>query len=217
MRFVRILFALAIAGIVIGGPYGYYLYKRTSLRNFHVVREGVLYRSGQLSLPGLKRVIFEQGIKTVVTLRYSDNPETAPPDLEEETYCNLMGINHFRIPYRPWWASDGTVPADQGVKTFLKIMNDPAHYPGLVHCFAGIHRTGALCAVYRMEFDHWNNTQAIQEMRNLGYADDHMDVMTYLENYHLQSQPVRNDNYQGPNNIRPASHSTERKAMSDER
>ena len=48
----------------------------------------------------------------------------------------------------------------------------------LIHCFAGIHRTGVYCAVYRMDHDGWSNREAIAEMRALGYAtlDDDLDV-----------------------------------------
>jgi protein tyrosine/serine phosphatase len=62
-------------------------------------------------------------------------------------------------------------------------MSDPANHPVLVHCFAGIHRTGAFCALYRMEFDGWSNEQAVQEMKELGYADYHRDVFAYLRRY----------------------------------
>jgi len=216
MRILRILFALAIAAIVLVGPYGYILYRKNTCRNFRVVKDGVLYRSGQMSVAGLKRAVYEYGIKTVVTLRYSENPENPAPDAAEEEYCKRELITHYRIPYLPWWGSDGTVPAEKNVKTFMQIMGDSTNYPVLIHCFAGIHRTGSLCAIYRMEFDHWTNAEAIQEMRNLGYTDDHMDVQAYLEHYHPGGVPG-NEIYHGPNNIRPASHQTERKAMSDGR
>jgi tyrosine-protein phosphatase SIW14 len=215
MRILRILFSLFIAGILVVGPYGYVLYRKSTCRNFRVVEDGVLYRSGQMSLAGLRRAIYEYGIKTVVTLRYSENPDNPPPDLAEEEFCKRELINHYRIPYRSWWASDGTVPAEKNVQAFLKIMRDPANYPVLVHCFAGIHRAGAFCAIYRMEFDHWTNAEAIREMRNLGYTDDHMDVQAYLENYRA-GRTAENEMYHLPNSIRPAAHGTERKVMSDE-
>jgi protein tyrosine/serine phosphatase len=50
---------------------------------------------------------------------------------------------------------------------------------------AGIHRTGACVAIYRMEFDHWDNAAALDELRAGGYRhlDDEEDVLGYLENY----------------------------------
>jgi hypothetical protein len=62
-------------------------------------------------------------------------------------------------------------------------MDNPANYPVLVHCFAGIHRTGAFCAIRRMDHDGFTNEEAIQEMKNLGYTIEHMDVLPYLRNY----------------------------------
>ncbi|HMC66841.1 MAG TPA: hypothetical protein VKI65_18035, partial [Gemmataceae bacterium] len=47
------------------------------------------------------------------------------------------------------------------------------------------HRTGAFCAVYRMEYQHWTNADAIQEVKDFGYSnlDDEWDILTYLEEY----------------------------------
>ena len=74
---------------------------------------------------------------------------------------------------------------DKGVNKFRDIMANPDHRPVLVHCFAGIHRTGVFCAVYRMEFDHWTNDKAIAEMRTCGYdtLDKEPDLLEYLEKY----------------------------------
>jgi protein tyrosine/serine phosphatase len=184
-RFLPWLFGLLIVLLLVAGPVGYARYRQTTFRNFHVVKEGVLYRSGQMSLAGLKQVIHDFGIKTVVTLRDASHPSDGPPDNDEENYCTAEELTYVRIPPRNWWASDGSVPAEAGVQRFRDLMNDPANYPVLVHCFAGIHRTGAYCAVYRMEHDHWTNAHAITEMKALGYRniDDEWDLLGYLEHY----------------------------------
>ena len=164
-------------------PIGYSTYSQSHVRNFHVVRDGVLYRSGQMTLPGLQHAQHDFGIKTVVTLRDSADPKD--PDNLEEAYCKAAGITHVRIPPREWYAVKGRPPAEKGVKKFLEIMNDPSNYPVLVHCFAGIHRSGAFCAIYRMEVQHWSNAEAIEELRNSGYGniEDEWDVLSYLEDY----------------------------------
>ena len=184
-RFLAVFFGALIAVLLVAGPYGYWRYRQATTRSFHVVQDGVLYRSGQMSLDGLKRVIHDYGIKTIVTLRDATHPGDGPPDLEEETYCKAEELNYERIPPRSWWASDGTVPAEKGVQRFREIMNNPANYPVLVHCFGGVHRTGAFSAVYRMEHDHWTNAQAIAEMKAYGYRniDDEWDLLGYLEHY----------------------------------
>jgi tyrosine-protein phosphatase SIW14 len=184
-RYLPYLFSALIVGLLVGGPLAYSNYRHAALRHFRVVEDGVLYRSGQLTLPGLKRLIHDYGIKTVVTLRDAARAEVPPPDLEEETFCKGQEMNYLRVTPQTWWASDGSVPAEKGVKDFLAVMSDPANYPVLVHCFAGIHRTGAFCAVYRMEFHHWSNERAIAEVVAQGYSnlDEELDLLTYLEQY----------------------------------
>jgi len=77
---------------------------------------------------------------------------------------------------------------------FLRILSDPEmKKPVLVHCFAGIHRTGGYVAVYRMEHDGWSAAEAIEEMRSMGtprttFEDD---VMTYLTTYEPRKRGTR--------------------------
>jgi tyrosine-protein phosphatase SIW14 len=185
IRALRILLGLSVVGVVVGLPAGYASYRNANLRNFAAVKPGVLYRSGQLSLSGLERVIHDHGIRTVVTLRDAGIEGDRPPDWKEEAYCKAQDIQYVRIRPQHWWAPDGTCPAEAGVKRFLAVMDDPARYPVLIHCFAGIHRTGAYMAVYRMEVDQWDNATALDELRACGYRhlDDEWDVLGYLESY----------------------------------
>jgi tyrosine-protein phosphatase SIW14 len=187
-RPVACIFGLFIVALLVAGPWGYWAYRNSLLRNFRVVREGVLYRSGQLGIPGLRHVIQEYGIRTVVTLRDSrKHPDEPPPDSAEEQYCADHFINYYRLPPISWSQGASPSPALASVQKFVEVMRNPANYPVLVHCWAGIHRTGAFCAVYRMEIEHWSNEAAIAEMVQLGYdADllgDHEDVRTFLETY----------------------------------
>ena len=88
-RALRLLFATAIAALLVGGPVGYAWYRQAQIRNLYVVTEGVLYRSGQLSLSGLKRVLQDYRIKTVITLRDAADPGEGPPDLDENVTAKL--------------------------------------------------------------------------------------------------------------------------------
>jgi protein tyrosine/serine phosphatase len=189
-RFVQWLLGLSILGLLVGGPIAYGLFIKANTRNFHQVRDGVLYRSGQMSIFGLKNVMHDYRIKTVVTLRDALYPEDPPPDLAEEEFCRDQEINYVRIPPRSWWAPAGEVPADEGIRQFLEVMDNPDNYPVLVHCFGGIHRAGAFTAIYRMEYEHWSNAEAMAEMKRCGYTtlDDEWDISTYLEKYRARWQ-----------------------------
>src|SRR2546430_1181787 len=101
-RYVRYAFSAVILALLVVGPWVYARNRQARLRNFHEVKPGVLYRSGQLSLGGLQRVLHDYGIKTVVTLRDAYRPGEPPPDRAEEALCQKLEINHVRIPARPW-------------------------------------------------------------------------------------------------------------------
>jgi protein tyrosine/serine phosphatase len=200
-RICQWIFALVILAVLVVSPIVYKRVQYARSRGLHEVRAGVLYRCGQLNLAGLKRVIHDHGIRTVISLRGGD----FDIEKDEEAYCRLQGLNFHRLPPRAWAATDGSVPAEKGLETFRAVMCNPRNHPVLVHCFAGIHRSGAYCAVYRMEFEGWTNDRAIAEMRKLGYnqIDDEWDVLEYLEKY----QPRGVAAPKQPDIVRPASFS----------
>jgi tyrosine-protein phosphatase SIW14 len=174
---------LLIATLLVGGPWWYKVEYDRHFRNFHVVDAGKLYRSAQLDVDGLKHVVREYGIRTIVDLR--DGQQAL--DRAEESWATATGIKHVRIPPRAWWCDDGRwpVPAEIGLAEFRQVMDDPRNHPVLVHCWGGVHRTGLYCAVYRMDYQHWTKPDAVAEMRALGYTilDEHSDVLAFLGRY----------------------------------
>jgi tyrosine-protein phosphatase SIW14 len=176
-------FVLLLAASV---PFLYGAHRQYFLRNFRVVEDGVLYRSGQLTPEGLERVLHDYGIKTVVTLRTVRDPSKPFPDAWEKELCEARGVKHVRIIPRVWGPDEkGEVPAEQAVQEFLKVMDDRAKHPVLLHCFAGIHRTGTMCAIFRMEFHRWNVEPTLEEMQLYGFdpADMHEHIEGYLRKY----------------------------------
>lgn len=184
-RRMKWILGIAVVLLVVGGPLAYSAYRTAHFRNFRTVQDGVLYRSGQLSEHGLETLIEEHGIKTVISLRAARNPGEPHPEQFEEDYCNAHGIKFVRLIPKVWSVHDGKVPADENVTRFLQVMNDKSNHPVLIHCFAGIHRTGTFCTIFRMEYNGWSNADALAELRSLGYenVDDHEDVMNYLKYY----------------------------------
>ena len=216
-RPVSCLLGLLVAALLVAGPWGYAHYRQIHIRNFRAVREGVMYRSGQMTITGLKAAVHERGIKTVITLRDSASANEPPPDLSEENYCLAEGLNYVRISPRTWWSrpdrslhprvppsgagarekgaadTQGTTTLGRiglrrryfSIRRFLEVMDNADNFPVLVHCFAGIHRTGAFCAVYRMEYDRWSNEEAIAELYACGYKylEDEWDLLDFLKSY----------------------------------
>lgn len=172
--------------LLLVGPLAVAVRFEEQTRNFRPVREGVLYRSGQMTLPGLKRVVAYHGIKTVISLRDSYTADRPPPDMEEEAYCRKVDLHYYRFSPRHWQGKKGgPAPVEENVRQFLEIMSDPRHHPVLVHCFGGVHRAGAYSAIYRMEFEGWSNEQAIEELKATGYTnlEEHDDILGFMEKY----------------------------------
>jgi len=182
----RILTATVATVLVltaVGVPIAFAVRQSAQLRHLHAVRPGVLYRSAQLPVAGLARIVKDHGIRTVVNLRDG----TTAADQAEEAYCISNGIRFVRIAPLKWDGVQGGAPIDAGLKTFLDVVQDPANHPVLVHCWRGVHRTGGYVAVYRMEFEGWDLGRAVKEMVDLGYDQlgEHGDVRAYLNSYRL--------------------------------
>lgn len=183
---VQLVLAAAALAVVVALPVVYAANRIQHARNLRVVEPGALYRCGQLTPAGLDRAIRELGVRTVVTFRAARNPGDKSPDEWEEAFCRERGVRHVRIPPRVWGADeDGDIPAEQAVREFLAVMDVRANYPVLVHCFAGVHRTGTMCAIYRMEYNGWAPERALREMHHIGFhpSEMHPHIRDYLTNY----------------------------------
>jgi protein tyrosine/serine phosphatase len=131
------------------------------LPRFEAVRPGVLYRSAAMPTAATQRRVLERsGARTVVILRSEAEMEEGEWYQRERRLAHEAGARVVEIPM----AYD-TPPRRDQVRRFLEVVDDPAARPVLVHCEAGVVRTGMMVAVYRMEREGWSPEEALEEFQ----------------------------------------------------
>jgi protein tyrosine/serine phosphatase len=159
----------ACIALVIGLPLWHWVQSRIDYRNFHQVEAGRMYRSGQLTPQTFARVLEDYRIGTVFSLRDTKDDAGVNDNQWEEDLCKANGVAYYRQAPADWSPVDGVVPGDKNVAEFLAVMRNPmTKWPVYVHCFAGIHRTGVHCAVYRIERNGWSADEALTELKAFG-------------------------------------------------
>jgi uncharacterized protein (TIGR01244 family) len=100
------------------------------------------------------------GVKAVLNLR----PPAEHREAEERAEVERLGMKYFNIPvvYRE--------PTDAQVDEFLKITDDPANRPMLIHCTAAI-RVGTFWMIRRIVRDGMSYDDALAEARKVGLVN----------------------------------------------
>lgn len=192
----RWLAGIAIALGVVLVPYVYYRYSYAHSKRLREVVSGQVYRSGQLTAPGFRDAVRRYKIRTIINVQ----DEFPDPQIDagfftsqtiaETELCNELGVRYIHLA--PDLVPRNCVPQyrPQVIDEFLSVMDDPEIYPVLIHCRAGLHRTGVLIGVYRMEYQGWTPQQAMQEIRALGFGDSACtSANDYIMQYVLTYKP----------------------------
>lgn len=170
----------AFGGLVVLGvaaaPIIQFRWHYSDHKRLREVAAGKLYRSGQMTAEGMTDTVQRLGIRTVINLQ-EEFPDPAldrsfwrRDPVSERTLCQELGVRYVWIsPVTRSDRNSGSYP--ESVDQFLKVLDDPAAYPVLLHCKAGLHRTGVLTAVYRMEYEGWSHAAACAELKGNGFND----------------------------------------------
>jgi protein tyrosine phosphatase (PTP) superfamily phosphohydrolase (DUF442 family) len=191
---VRWALATLAVLVAIGPPFAYFRYQYTQTKRLREVTPGRFYRGGQPNATGLRQTIEKYGIKMVINLQHEE-PDPFLPDhwlgrgvIHEKELCKQLGVKYIVL------TPDVLPPDNQldeepaAVADFLRELDNESNYPILLHCKAGLHRTGRLTAIYRMEYEGWSHGEALRELRANGYgfvaaseADEF--IIQFVQNY----------------------------------
>ena len=192
----RWILGLGLAALLAVVPFLYYRYDYTFAKRLREVDPGRVYRSGQLTAPGFEEAVARLGFRTIINLQneYPD-PDIAlgyftSQTIKESALCERLGVRYVFID--PDLISRRRVPAEhpRAIDEILKVLDDPASYPVLFHCRAGLHRTGVMTAVYRMEYQGWSPHQAVAELKANGFSEWQCSAANdYITQYVLTYHP----------------------------
>ena len=144
-----------------------YVYDMHINHNFETITEGKVYKSGVIPPDQIADYVSQYKIKSIIDLRFPgtgddiNNPEI-PEELiaEKEAVEKIEGVNYFNN------GSD-QVPQQHNLDMFFKIMDNPDNYPVLIHCYHGVGRAEMYSAIYRIEYEGWENDKARTSTRFL--------------------------------------------------
>src|SRR5262249_6216625 len=141
------------------------------------ISPGVLYRSGQMTAAGFLDAVRRYGIRLIINLQ-DEYPDPELPwhyfgggTIRESELCRSLGVRYLWLP--PDILPRGKIPADRpaAIARFLAVLDDPATHPVLIHCRTGLHRTGVMAAVYRMEYDRYSPAEALRDIKANGFGE----------------------------------------------
>ena len=175
---LRRALALAIAGVVIGPPFLLYRAQYATSKRLREVTAGRFYRSGQMNAAGFRDAIERFKIKTVLNLQHEtgfQDPHLparwlGAPVIYESELCRQLNVRYVLMTPDILPTPNDLTKEPPAVTEFLKLLDDESAYPILIHCKAGLHRTGRLTAIYRMDKEGWDVGDALRELRANGYG-----------------------------------------------
>ncbi len=197
--------ALGLGTLMLGVPFVYYRYSYTYGKRLRPVDEGKVYRSGWMTAAGFADAFERYHFRTVLNLM-EEMPDPVlsagyfdTTGVREAELCAKYGARMVNLTVDLVYPSLVGKERPAAIGTFLSIMDDPASYPVLIHCRAGLHRTGVICALYRMEYDGWTAQEAMGELRSHGFgefaataANDYITqyILTYQPRVRFSGRPV---------------------------
>ncbi len=174
---LRWALGVAVAALVTLVPVLFFRVVYVHGKRLRVVTPGRVYRSGQMTADGFSEAVARYGIRTIINLQ----DEYPDPDVgldylgtgtvKETDLCRELGVHYVYLP--PDLVPRRWLPArrPKALDRFLAVMDDPASYPVLLHCKAGLHRTGVMVAAYRLEYEGWKPAAALDELRANGFGE----------------------------------------------
>jgi tyrosine-protein phosphatase SIW14 len=145
---------------------------------FGVVEEGQIYRSGQISASMIRKTLVKHNIKAIIGL--AGDSTTNVDQAAEKKAAEELGIERDIFTLRGNGTGDIETYAN-AVATICEELKEKE--PVLVHCHAGVHRTGGVIAAYRLIIEQRDAESVRAEMMHYGFDPKHdINLRNFLNN-----------------------------------
>lgn len=154
---------------------------RVTAKQWGVVTEGKIFRSGQISKWMIEKTLKKHGIQVIVDLTGLDPHDEGQQ--AEITAAKRFGIQLHRFPLR----GDGTGDIHNYAKAIeVLVASERQHKPVLVHCAAGAQRTGGVVAAYRVLVLGQSPHDAYAELSRYGWKAHKDQILLEYLNGHMR-------------------------------
>jgi predicted protein tyrosine phosphatase len=174
---------LKVSSILLLLVIGYSIWHVNFNFSFEEISKDKVYKSSLIDPDKIDKFILKNNIKTVINFLDPGVQDALNPgqqkhiDEEKEAIINFnkdynKNVSHVNIP-------SGQVPTKNTLHNFFEVLDNPEAYPVLIHCYHGTGRAAIYSALYRVEYENWNNKDARAKTRvlveGLGYRSSFAD------------------------------------------
>lgn len=149
-------------------------------KRFGVVEQDKIFRSGRIAPHLIRKTLQKHGIKVIVDLT---EPEPGNPSCQaEQEVVSRLGITYCNFPLY----GDGTGNITNYAKAISTIKQaKEENKPVLVHCAAGVQRTGGVIASYRLLVEKQTPATAYAELTRYGWKSRKEKILLEYLNGHM--------------------------------
>jgi len=153
--------SLIIAGLITAAIV--LLVKHFHIMDFYIVKDEVLYVSGQPRGMDYTRLLYKYHIATIVNVRLVSEHRDHNWYNEEITWVRENGVNYIELPIE----KTNCLPNKVAQEKFLALMSDKKNIPVLLHGSRSDKRVAMLTAVWLRKAQGYTTEEAIGQVKRI--------------------------------------------------
>jgi tyrosine-protein phosphatase SIW14 len=136
------------------------------IKNFNVIKEGVLYTCGQPRGMDYTRLLYKYHITTFINLRIVGEHREENWHQEEVEWMKSSGVKYIELPISKRTPINEIADTEQ-FRMFMDVMNDKSNYPVLVHDSSGRDRVSYFTAIWMLKSGGFGLEETVTKVEKL--------------------------------------------------